>query len=60
MSHSTLFLLSLHLGFVIGLIHNLFVFYDDSVVGKETFMRTIYFEPLQKKKARRFDIRNHI
>ena len=49
--HDT-FLSSPHLCLIIGLIHDLFVPYVDSLMGKETFMRTKCFEPLQKLRAR--------
>ena len=39
-------------GLIIGLIRDLFVPYVDSLMGREPFMRTKCFEPMQKLRAR--------
>ena len=49
--HNT-FLSSLHPWLLIGIIHELFVPYVNSLMGKETSMRTTCFEPLLKLRTR--------
>ena len=50
--YNTLFMSSPYLRFIIYLIRDLFVSFLDSLMVKETFLRTKCFKPLEKLRAR--------